>query len=403
VVYVFGDCQLDLRRYELQRGGVVRPIEPQVFDVLVLLVRERDRVVTKEELLDTVWGDRFVSESALTSRIKAARQAIGDDGKAQRLVRTVHGRGYQFVADVTELEERPAPSSSMDALPEQEIRFCTADDGTRLAYATMGSGRPLVKVANWLSHLDYDRQSVVWRHWLIELSRRFRLVRYDERGCGLSDWDVPEFSFEAWVRDLEAVVDAVGLERFPLLGISQGGPVAIAYAVRNPDRVSHLVLLGSYAQGRRARAATPEDHELMDARIQMTRVAWGRPDPQYRQMFVSRFLPEGTQEEWRVFDELQQRSTSPENAWRFVREFGDIDVRELASHVRAPTLIACARREPEDAFEQSRLLATLIPGSRLLPLDSCNHLLPERDPAWSAFLLELDRFLAAPAPVPAVE
>ena len=120
-------------------------------------------------------------------------------------------------------------------------------------------------------------------------------------------------------------------------------------------------------------------------------------------MFVSRFLPEGTQEEWRVFDELQQRSTSPENAWRFVREFGDIDVRELASHVRAPTLIACARREPEDAFEQSRLLATLIPGSRLLPLDSCNHLLPERDPAWSAFLLELDRFLAAPAPVPAVE
>ena len=203
--------------------------------------------------------------------------------------------------------------------------------------------------------------------------------------------------------DLEAVVDAVGLERFPLLGISQGGPVAIAYAVRNPERVSHLVLLGSFAQGRRARATTPEDHELVDARIQMTRVAWGRPDPQYRQMFVSRFLPEGTQEEWRVFDELQQRSTSAENAWRFVREFGDIDVRDLASRVRAPTLIACARREPENTFDQSRLLATLIPGSRLLPLDSCNHLLPERDPAWPAFLLELDRFLAAPAPVPRAE
>jgi DNA-binding winged helix-turn-helix (wHTH) protein/pimeloyl-ACP methyl ester carboxylesterase len=406
VVYVFGDCRLDLRRYELQRGGEVRPIEPQVFDVLVLLVRERDRVVTKEELLDTVWGDRFVSESALTSRIKAARQAIGDDGKAQRLVRTVHGRGYQFVADVTELDDQPSSSSPVspsDPLPEQEIRFCTADDGTRLAYATMGSGRPLVKAANWLSHLDYDRQSVVWRHWLIELARRFRLVRYDERGCGLSDWVVPEFSFEAWVRDLEAVVDAVGLERFPLLGISQGGPVAIAYAVRNPERVSHLVLLGSFAQGRRARATTPEDHELVDARIQMTRVAWGRPDPQYRQMFVSRFLPEGTQEEWRVFDELQQRSTSAENAWRFVREFGDIDVRDLASRVRAPTLIACARREPERTFEQSRLLATLIPGSRLFPLDSCNHLLPERDPAWPAFLHELDRFLAAPDPVAAAE
>jgi len=141
----------------------------------------------------------------------------------------------------------------------------------------------------------------------------------------------------------------------------------------------------------------------VDARIQMTRVAWGRPDPQYRQMFVSRFLPEGTQEEWRVFDELQQRSTSAENAWRFVREFGDIDVRDLASRVRAPTLIACARREPERTFEQSRLLATLIPGSRLFPLDSCNHLLPERDPAWPAFLHELDRFLAAPDPVAAAE
>ena len=354
---MFGDCRLDLRRYELRRGGEVRPIEPQVFDVLVLLVRERDRVVTKEELLDTVWGDRFVSESALTSRIKAARQAIGDDGKAQRLVRTVHGRGYQFVADVEELDEHPptsSPSTSTDPLPEQEIRFCTADDGARLAYATMGSGPPLVKVANWLSHLDYDWESGVWRHWLVELSRRYRLVRYDERGCGLSDWDVPEFSFDAWVRDLEAVVDAAGLDRFPLLGISQGGPVAIAYAVRNPERVSHLVLLGSYAQGRRARATTPEDHELMDARIQMTRVAWGRPDPQYRQMFVSRFLPEGTQEEWRVFDELQRRSTSAENAWRFLREFGDIDVRDLAA--RCPGTDA-GRLRPPRARGQLRAVA----------------------------------------------
>src|SRR5215813_11820776 len=271
VIFEFDGCELDLDRYELRRAGAVEPVEPQVFDVLALLIRERSRVVPKGELLDSVWGDRFVSESALTSRVKAARQAIGDDGRAQRLIRTVHGRGYQFVGPVDERSpDRPpdatpptvATQPTTTALPPQQIRFCTARDGTRLAYATIGTGPPLVKAANWLSHLDYDWESPVWRHWLFELSRRFRLVRYDERGCGLSDRDVPRFSFDDWVQDLETVVDAAGLDRFPLLGISQGGPVAVAYAVRHPERVSQLVLLGSFAQGRRARATTLEQTQL---------------------------------------------------------------------------------------------------------------------------------------------
>jgi pimeloyl-ACP methyl ester carboxylesterase len=275
----------------------------------------------------------------------------------------------------------------------QEIRFCTTGDGTRLAYATSGAGPPLVKAANWLSHLGYDWESPVWRHWLGELSRRFRLIRYDERGCGLSDWDIGRFSFGDWVDDLEAVVDAAGLDRFPLLGISQGGPVAIAYAVRHPERVSHLVLLGSYAQGRRKRARTADELELAEARIDVVRLGWGRPDPMYRQIFVGRFLPDATQEQWRSFDELQRRSTSPENAWRFVDEFANIDVTSLAPKLTVPTLIMCSRREPDNRFEQSRLLAALIPNSRLVPLDSSNHLLPERDPAWKHFLTEIDRFL----------
>jgi pimeloyl-ACP methyl ester carboxylesterase/DNA-binding winged helix-turn-helix (wHTH) protein len=395
VIYAFGDCELDLWRYELRRDGVRRAIEPQVFDVLVLLVRERHRLVTKEEILDSVWGDRFVGESALTSRIKALRHALGDDGKAQRYVRTGHGRGYQFVAMVEERDDAALPGPDPAQPPPQQIRFCTAHDGVRLAYATMGDGPPLVKAANWLSHLDYDRETVVWRHWLVELSRRFRLVRFDQRGCGLSDWDVPESSFDAWVRDLEAVVDAAGLERFPLLGISQGGPVAIAYAVRHPERVSHLVLLGSFAEGRRKRARTPDERAYADTLIELVRIAWARSDPHFRQIFVGRFLPEGTQEEWRQFDELQRRSASAENAWRHLQISADIDVVDLAAEVSVPTLIACARREPERAFEQSRLLASLIPGSRLVPLDSCNHLLPERDPAWKQFLNELDAFLGA--------
>ena len=395
MIFVFGDCELDLDRFELRRAGRRCPVEPQVFDLLAVLIRERRRVVPKEELLDTVWGNRFVSESALTSRVKAARQAIGDDGRSQRLIRTAHGRGYQFVALVDEAAQADPAAGVSLAPPVQEIRFCAAGDGTRLAYATSGAGPPLVKAANWLSHLDYDWESPVWRHWLAELSRRFRLIRYDERGCGLSDWDIGRFSFDDWVDDLEAVVDAAGLERFPLLGISQGGPVAIAYAARHPERVSHLVLLGSFAQGRRKRARTPDDLDLAEARIEIVRLGWGRPDPMYRQIFVSRFLPDATQEQWRSFDELQRRSTSTDNAWRFVDEFANIDVTSLAPKLTVPTLIMCSRREPDNRFEQSRMLAALIPQSRLVPLDSSNHLLPERDPAWKHFLGEIDRFLPA--------
>jgi pimeloyl-ACP methyl ester carboxylesterase len=393
LIFVFSDCQLDLDRFELRRAGRLRPVEPQVFDLLAVLIRERHRVVPKEELLDTVWGNRFVSESALTSRVKAARQAIGDDGHSQHLIRTARGRGYQFVAPVDEAAQ-PDPAAALSpAPPAQEIRFCTAGDGIRLAYAVSGAGPPLVKAANWLSHLAYDWESPVWRHWLTELSCRFRLVRYDERGCGLSDWDIARFSFEDWVDDLEAVVDAAGLDRFPLLGISQGGPVAIAYAVRHPERVTQLVLLGSFAQGRRKSARTPDELALAEAHIEIVRLGWGRPDPTYRQIFVARFLPESSQEQWRSFDELQQRSTSPDNAWRFVGEFADIDVTNLAPKLTVPTLIMCSRREPGNRFEQSRLLAALIPNSRLVPLDSSNHLLPERDPAWKHFLAEIDRFL----------
>jgi pimeloyl-ACP methyl ester carboxylesterase len=393
LIFVFGDCELDLDRFELRRAGQLRPVEPQVFDLLAVLIRERHRVVLKEELLDIVWGSRFVSESALTSRVKAARQAIGDAGRSQRLIRTAHGRGYQFTASVDEAAQPDPVAGASLTRPAQEIRFCTTGDGTRLAYAASGAGPPLVKAATWLSHLDYDWESPVWRHWLAELSRRFRLIRYDERGCGLSDWDIGRPAFDDWVDDLETVVDAAGLDRFALLGISQGGPVAIAYAVRHPERVTHLVLLGAFAQGRRKRARTSDEHDLTQARIDLVRLGWGRPDPTYRQIFIARFLPEATQEQWRSFDELQQRSTSPENAWRFVDEFANIDVTNLAPKLAVPTLIMCSRREPDNAFEQSRQLAALIPESRLVPLDSSNHLLPEHDPAWKHFLAEIDRFL----------
>jgi pimeloyl-ACP methyl ester carboxylesterase len=230
----------------------------------------------------------------------------------------------------------------------------------------------------------------------VELSGRHQLIRYDERGCGLSDRDVPGHTFEAWISDLETVVDAVGLERFPLLGISQGGPVAIAYAARHPERVSHLVIYGSYAQGRRARATSESDKRLHRLQVDLARNGWGIDDPAFRQVFTAQFMPEGTREIWDAFNELQRQTTSADNAARVLDVTGGIDVVDLARLVRAPTLVLHARDDHRPPFEQGRLLASLIPNSRFVALDSSNHILLADEPAWPVFMAEVDAFLATP-------
>ncbi len=372
-------------------------VEPQVFDVLVYLISHRDRVVTKMQLLDEVWGDRFVSQSALASRLMAVRRAIGDDGATQRIVRTVRGRGYQFVAAVdveTAAPDTPAPARQPDASPVQQIRMCTSADGTRIAYAILGTGPILVKAANWMTHLDYDWESLVWRHWLEGLARRRRLVRYDERGCGLSDWDVDRFEMEAWVDDLETVVAALNVDQFPLLGVSQGAAVAIEYAVRHPSRVTGLVLSGGYPQGRLVRATTPAEQQEAALDLELARVGWGRDDDSFRQVFSHQFLPDGSPEQWRAFNELQRRTTSPENAVRFLSAFAQVDVTRAATRVTCPALVLHSRWDHRVPFGSARELAALIPNSRLVPLESRNHILTSSEPAWHVFLDEVDRFLA---------
>ena len=216
-------------------------IEPQVFDLLVYLVRNRDRVVSKDDLIAAVWGGRIVSESTLSSRITAVRKAIGDSGEQQALIRTAARKGIRFVGDVSEQASpgasSPVPSPAVAAPPRQQVHFCTASDGVRIAYAEVGQGPPLLKTANWLNHLEYDWESPVYGPLLHAIAADHRLIRYDARGNGLSDWDVKDISFEAFVNDLETVVEAVGLKRFSLLGLSQGCAISIAYAVRHPERV----------------------------------------------------------------------------------------------------------------------------------------------------------------------
>jgi pimeloyl-ACP methyl ester carboxylesterase/DNA-binding CsgD family transcriptional regulator len=282
---------------------------------------------------------------------------------------------------------------------EQEIRFATAPDGVRLAWASHGSGPPLVKAANWLTHLEYDWQSPVWRAWLEELGRAHTVVRYDERGCGLSDRDGVDLSLQAWVSDLETVVDAAGLERFTLLGISQGGAIAIAYAVKHPERVERIVLYGAYAQGRNHRG----EDDLADALVGAIRAGWDKPNPAFRRLFTMRYLPQGTPEQMAWYDDIQQRTTSAEIAARLCEKWSDVDVADLAPRVEAPTLVAHARGDGAVPFEQGRLLASLIPNARLLPLDSVNHLLLPDEPAWPVLVAELSEFSgaqAAPASAP---
>jgi pimeloyl-ACP methyl ester carboxylesterase/DNA-binding SARP family transcriptional activator len=281
-----------------------------------------------------------------------------------------------------------------DARLEQRIEFCRTTDGVTLAFATTGEGPPLVKVANWMTHIDFDWHSPVWRHWLVALSARHRLVRYDERGCGLSDRDVPGHDFEDWVNDLETVVEAAGLQRFPLLGISQGAAVAVTYAARHPERVSRLVLYGSYPQGRVTRATTDEDRRANQLQIDLARHGWGQDDPSFRQVFTAQFMPEGSRELWEEFNELQRQTTSADNAARVLQVSGAIDVVDIARRVQAPTLVLHARRDRRPPFEQGRLMADLIPNSRFVALDSCNHVLLEDEPAWPVFLSEVETFLA---------
>lgn len=392
--YVFEGYELDTRRHELRHEGALVAVEPQVFSVLAHLAAHADRVVDKEELLDAVWQTRFVSESALTSRIKAARRAIGDDGRAQQAIRTIHGRGYRFVAAVT-VRESPVVAAEIDPLLDVELGYCRADDGVRIAYGSTGSGPPLVKAANWLTHLRFDSTSAVWRHWVRDLSRRSRLVRYDERGCGMSDWDVEDVSFDAWVRDLESVVEHLGVRRFALLGISQGGAVAASYAARHPDRVSHLVLYGAFPLGRRVRARSEEEQRDAAIMLDLLEAGWGREDSPFGSMFASQFMPEGSPEQWAAFVEVQRRTTSAHNAKRLMSMSQDIDVTEVAPAVTVPTLVLHATRDRRVPIEQGQLFADLIPGATFVPLESHNHILLGDEPAWKVFVEEVERFISA--------
>jgi class 3 adenylate cyclase/pimeloyl-ACP methyl ester carboxylesterase len=291
-------------------------------------------------------------------------------------------------------DTRPGATTPNAVDLKQEIRFCSAPDGVQLAYSMLGHGPPLVKTGNWMTHLEYDLESPIWRHLYLELAKSHTLIRYDARGNGLSDRTVDDISFDAFVRDLEAVIDAAKVARFALLGISQGCSVAVAYAVRHAERVSNLILYGGFALGRNKRARSAAEKEENATMLTLVRLGWGKENPAFRQFFTSQFMPEATKEQTDWFNDLQRMTVTPEVAVRFLEAVGETDVTALLPQVRVPTLVMHARDDARVPFEAGRQMAAAIPGARFVTLQGRNHLFLDTEPAFGQFLEHTRSFLA---------
>lgn len=394
--YRFGPFVLAPETRELLAAGLAHPIEPQVFDLLHHLVRERERVVSTDELIEAVWNGRIVSDSAISARISAARSAIGDDGKRQQWIRTVPKRGFRFVGPVEAMaaqQQGPVSSASVPVRPDrQSVTFCRSADGTRIAHASSGSGYPLVKAGHWLTHLEHDWHSPIWRPVLDRLNRQFHVVRYDQRGNGLSEWDVSDFSLDRFVEDLESVVEASGIKRFALYGTSQGAPIAIAYTCRHPDRVSHLVLHGGYEKGRLVRTSE-SDRAQGEAILTLMRNGWGKASSPFIDAFATMFIPDGSRAQIDSLVDLQRQTTSPQNAVALRVAVDGFDVSDLLEDVRVPTLVIHARDDGVQPLDQGYRLATRIPKAEFLMLDSRNHVILPEDRAWPVLFNGLARFI----------
>jgi pimeloyl-ACP methyl ester carboxylesterase/DNA-binding CsgD family transcriptional regulator len=280
---------------------------------------------------------------------------------------------------------------------KQDMRFARATDGTRLAYAVNGQGFPLVRAAHWLTNIDLDWQTPIWRPWFDAFGARYRFHRYDSRGCGLSDRDSADASLDTLVGDLEAVVDAAGLDKFALLGISQGGAVSMAYAVRHPERVSKLILLGAFARGPLRRNPTSQDLEAFNAQGKLIEIGWGKDNPAFRQLFTNLIFPNATPEQVRSFNDLQRMSCSAPQAARIVASFSDIDASPYLPQIACPTLVLHTRGDICAPFDEGLFIASSIPGARLVPLETRSHVPTPGEPSFARVIEEVEAFVGTGA------
>ncbi len=384
----------DLHHSELRtQAGERVPLRRQDLAVLSCLACNVDHVVTKDELMRAVWPNVVVTDDSLVQCIVELRRALGDD--AHRTIQTESRRGYRLVSNRRASSGNGASETAGDREFHQDIRFATTADGVRIAYATSGNGPPLVRAAHWMTYLDWDWRSATFGPRIQALSRHSRLVRYDGRGYGLSDWDSPPGTLDDAVADLEAVVAAAGLESFALLGASGGSPIAIRFAARNPQQVSHLVLFGAFARGALRRGERSISRDKWAAMMCLIEDGWGQDNPAFRQLITSLMWPGADAQQMASFNQLQRVSCSPKTAVALLNEIANFDVTEELPGVQCPTLVLHSPRDSRVPFEEGRLLASMIPGARLEPFDSPNHTPLLGEPAFEqvgalmqAFLLD---------------
>jgi pimeloyl-ACP methyl ester carboxylesterase/DNA-binding winged helix-turn-helix (wHTH) protein len=349
-------------------AGASLTLRPQTLAVLACLARHPGELVSKDELMRSVWPDVVVTDDSLVQCVAELRKALGDN--EHRVIRTEPKRGYRLVAQA----QPQGPTGSLAPSDfKQDIHFATAPDGVRIAYALSGSGPPLVRAPHWMTHLDWDWRSSVLGPRIQAWSRKFRLLRYDARGLGLSDRNTIAESLDQWVDDLETVVDAAGLDRFALIGPSGGGMVAIRYAARHPRRVSHLLLIGATARGSRRRGEHSMSQADFDAMVRLMEYGWGQDNAAYRQISTSMLWPGANVEQMQSFNHLQRVSCEPRAAADQLRATSQMDCIADLARVRCPTLVLHSPRDARVPFEEGRLIAASIPGARLEPFDSPNH------------------------------
>jgi len=392
LIYNFAECVLDTDRHALLRNGKEVHVEPQVFDVLRLLVENAETLVTGEQLIDSVWNGRIISGATISSRINAARTAVGDSGRAQRVIKTISRRGFKLIASVRLSGET---LTNHQKSQKQTVRYARSQDGMRIAYAVTGQGPKILRTGHFLTHLEQDWTNAVWRPYLDRLGVGHSVVRYDQRGTGLSTGNPDDLSIEAQSNDLLAVADAASMDRFPLIATSQGVPTAIHFAAHHPERVSRMVLYGGFVQGRMKR----DDGYSADqakALLTMVRAGWGNPRSAFMVAFNSLFCPTATQEELSSLAKIQLASATPEMAARLRTAIDTIDIMGVISKVKAPTLVIHARHESVNPIAQGRLIASLIPNAEFMEVDSPNHIILPCHPTFDEILSAKLKFIARP-------
>ncbi len=397
--YSFDLYLLDVDERRLLRGNMEVRLRGKLFDTLRVLLENAGQLVRKDQLMQAVWPDSVVEENNVDHCISHLRKLL-HPGK---YIETVPRHGYRFSGEVTLVGEvkasKPGPrlvtlesSPEKVDVPELEVQFFTASDGVRIAYTLGGSGPPIVRTIDWLNHLNFEWKNPFLRHWLSEIMRHNTLLRYDQRGTGLSDWDVKDFSYERSVQDFEELIEATGLDKFAMFGGCHGAAIATAYAAQHPERVTRLILNGAFVNGWPAPAAGSE--EQLDALLTIIRHGWGRDNPAFRQMWSTMFRPDADLEQMDWMNELQRIGASPENAARMLSQFPNFKMIDLLPAISCPTLVIHSRDDAAVPVQEGRLIAARIRNARYVELPSRSHLVAPGDPAWELFVEEFSRFMS---------